>query len=196
MEKLAPTDHDVHDLIRKRWSPRAFSPAPVTDAALRSLMEAARWSASCANEQPWHFIVARREDEADFGRMLACLLPGNQRWVKDAPVLMLSVARLRFAKSGELNRHSFHDVGLATAQLALQATSMGMAIHPMAGFSPELARQTYGIPEDHEAVAAIAAGYLGDPNTLPEDLKKRELAARSRRPQTDFVFAKAWATPY
>lgn len=195
MEKLAPADHEVHELIRKRWSPRAFSDQPVSDAALRSLLEAARWAASCANEQPWHFLVARKTDREQFERMLACLDPGNQRWVKDTAALMISVARLQFAKSGDQNRHAFHDVGLATAQLTLQATAMGLAVHPMAGFDVQRAKETYAIPDGHEPVAAIAMGYPGDPATLPDDLHKRELAARVRKPQTDFVFAGSWGTP-
>ena len=119
MEKPAPADHDVHELIRKRWSPRAFSSTSVGDAELRSLLEAGRWAASCFNEQPWRFLVARRENQEEFDRLLSCLSENNQHWAKGASVLMLSVASQAFAKNGKPNRHALHDVGLAAAQLTL-----------------------------------------------------------------------------
>jgi nitroreductase len=195
MEKPAPADHDVHELIRKRWSPRAFSSTPVGDPELRSLLEAARWAASCFNEQPWRFIVARRENQAEFDRLVSCLSENNQRWAKDSAVLMLSVASKTFAKNGKPNRHALHDVGLAAAQLTLQASALGLAVHQMAGFSTERARELFAIPEDFEPVAAIAIGYPGNPDELPEDLRERELGERSRKPHSEFVFAGKWEAP-
>ena len=108
---------------------------------------------------------------------------------------MLSVASKTFATGGKPNRHALHDVGLAAAQLTLQATALGLGVHHMAGFSSERARELYLIPKDFEPVAAAAIGYPGDPNWLPEDLRERELAQRSRHPQTDFVFVGTWGTP-
>lgn len=195
MEKPAPTHHDVHELIRTRWSPRAFSGEPVSDAALRSVLEASRWAPSCFNEQPWRFIVARREDHAEFDRLLSCLSESNQRWAKNAAVLMISVAAKTFARNGKPNRHALHDVGLAAAQLTLQATALGLAVHQMAGFSTERARELFAIPELFEPVAAIALGYSGSPDALPDDLRERELAGRSRKPQRDFVFSGNWEAP-
>lgn len=195
MEKPAHTDHDVHALIRDRWSPRAFSPEPVTEAALGSLFEAARWAASCFNEQPWRFIVARRESAVEFDRLLSCVNETNRRWAGGAAVLALSVARTTFARNGKPNRHALHDVGLAAAQLTLQATALGLRVHQMAGFSLERARQLYAIPDEFEPVACLAIGRPGDPDQLPDDLRTRELAERSRTPQTEFVFAGTWGSP-
>ncbi|PRP99638.1 nitroreductase family protein [Enhygromyxa salina] len=191
----ASTDHDVHELIRRRWSPLAFSSQPVADRDLRSVLEAARWGPSCFNEQPWRYIVARREQEAEFARMLSCLVEKNQRWAQAAPVLMLSVARLAFAANDRPNRHALHDVGLATAQLSLQAAALGLGVHQMAGFSPDRARELYAIPDSFEPVAAIALGYPGAPDQLPEDLRARDRGARIRHPQAEFVFAGTWDTP-
>ena len=191
----APTDYDVHELIRTRRSPRGFSGRVVGDNELRSLLEAARWAASSFNEQPWRFIVARREDTAEFDRLLSCLGEKNQRWARGAAVLMLSVASTAFARNGKPNRHALHDVGLAVGQLTLQATALGLGVHQMAGFSSDRAREMYSIPGDFEPVAAIAIGEPGDPNELPEDLRERELAVRSRRRHTDFGFVGTWGHP-
>lgn len=188
MEKPAQTAFPVEPLIRRRWSPRAFDERPVEPEKLASLFEAARWSASCYNEQPWSFIVATRDEAAEFARLLSCLVEGNQAWASHAPVLMVSVARLNFTQSGQPNRHAIHDVGLATAQLMLQAIAMGLFAHPMAGFHPDKVRELYGVPQGHEPVAAIAVGYPGDPAMLKEALRQRELAPRVRKSQDDFVF--------
>lgn len=195
MEKPAETASPIAEPLRRRWSPRAFAERAVEADKLLSLFEAARWSASCYNEQPWHFIVATRDDEAAFARLLSCLVEGNRAWAVRAPVLMVSVARLAFAQSGKPNRHAIHDVGLATAQMIVQATAMGLFVHPMAGFDPERVRELYGVPQGYEPVAAIAVGYAGDPAVLSDSLRQRELAPRVRKPVESFVFRGRFARP-
>ena len=192
MEKPAETHYPIHDLLRRRWSPRAFSDRRVDPAIMRSLLEAARWAPSSYNEQPWSFIVATKDDPVEFGRLLSCLVEGNIQWAQHAPVLMVSVARLTFEDDGKPNRHAFHDVGLAVANLIVQATALGLVVHQMAGIFPDKIRELYGIPEGYEAVAGIALGYPGDPQSLPEELRKRELAPRERKPLTEFVFSGSW----
>ncbi|HZS10986.1 MAG TPA: nitroreductase family protein [Nitrospirales bacterium] len=192
MEKPAPAHYPVHELIGRRWSPRAFADRPVEPAVLCSLFEAARWAASSSNEQPWHFLVAAKADTTEFERLLSCLTPGNARWVKDVPVLMMSVARMTFEDDGKPNRHAFHDVGQAVATLAIEATALGLFIHQMAGFYPDKVRELFKLPADYEPVAAIAVGYPGEPERLPDDLKKRERQPRERKPIADFVFTGAW----
>ena len=192
MEKPADNAHPIHDLLKRRWSPRAFSDKPVEPETLRSLWEAARWAPSCFNEQPWYFLVATKRDGAEYDRLLACLNEGNSAWAGRAPVLMVSVARTAFQDDGEPNRHALHDVGQAVANLTLQATALGLFVHQMAGFSPEKVRQAFAVPEGFEPVAAIALGYPGDPTVLPEKLRQRELAPRSRKPLEDFVFSGRW----
>jgi nitroreductase len=187
-------EHPIHETIARRWSPRVFSPVSIDESKLRTLLEAARWAPSSNNEQPWRFMVAVRDDMAAFATMLDVLLPGNQLWAKDAAVLMISFASMTFARNGKPNRHAFHDVGLATENLLLQATALGLWAHPMAGFDIEKARSTYGVPEGFEPVAALAIGVGGDPATLPEDRRQRELAPRVRKPQGEFVFSGTWGS--
>ena len=183
----AATAYPVHPLIRERWSPRAFADRPVDRETLGSLLEAARWAASCYNEQPWLFLVARKEDGPAFERALSCLVPFNQAWARHAPVLLLSFARTTFARNGQPNRHAFHDVGAATAQLALQATALGLAAHPMAGIDLDRIRAAYELPQGVEPVAAIAVGWPGDPEALPESLRESEKAPRTRKSLDEMV---------
>src|SRR5256884_347845 len=166
MEKPAETKYPVEEILRRRWSPRAFSDRTVEPEKLQSLFEAARWAPSSFNEQPWSFIVTTRQDPEDHAQLLSCLVQGNQKWARLAPVLMVSVAKLNFEKTGAPNRHAFHDVGLAVGNLLVEATALGLVVHQMAGFSVDKVREVYEVPEGFEPVAAIAVGYLADPEVL------------------------------
>lgn len=192
MEKPAATQVPIHDLLARRWSPRAFAEQPVESDKLASLFEAVRWAPSSSNEQPWRFVVATKDDQAAYDRLLACLLEGNRKWAFRAPVLLVSVARLQFEEDGKPNRHAFHDTGLATENLLLQATALGLVAHPMAGFDIEKARADLEIPSGYEPVAMIAVGYPGELSVLPDYLQQRELNPRERKPLTEIAFSGQW----
>ena len=192
MHKPASTEAPIHDLIRERWSPRAFSEKSVAPEVLRSLFEAARWAASSNNEQPWVYLVATKEDAENFAKMLGVLVEFNADWAKHAPVLALSVAHLKMGRDGKANRVALHDVGTASAQLTFEANSRGLFVHQMAGFQAEKAREVFGIPPDWEPVAAMAMGYPGNPDSLPQKLRERELAPRTRKPLKEFVMTGTW----
>ncbi|MFO1069949.1 MAG: nitroreductase family protein [Geminicoccaceae bacterium] len=196
MDKPAPTTVPLAAPIRARWSPRAFAATVPTDAELRSLLEAARWAASCVNEQPWRFIVAVKGRGDAWQRLFDCLAAGNQSWCAAVPVLMLSVAVPGFRRNGNANRHAQHDVGMASAQLAVQAADMGLAVHFMAGFDVDRARAAFAIPADHQPMAAIAVGHPGDPATLTEEQRGRELAPRARLELGEIAFAGDWGRPF
>lgn len=192
MDRTAPADHPVYDLVARRYSPRAFTEQDVTPAQVLSLLEAARWAASCFNEQPWRYIVAMRDQTEIYQKLLGCLVEANRVWAGKAPVLMLSVASTHFSHNGKPNPHAWHDLGQASANMALQAETLGLQIHQMAGFDRERARTVFAIPEGFEPVAAIAVGHPGDASLLPEPLRERETAPRQRRPVTDFIHGNTW----
>jgi nitroreductase len=195
MEKVADVAYAIHNLFKHRWSPRAFSERRVEPGTLRSLLEAARWAASCANEQPWNFIVATKDEPQEFEQMLSCLVEGNIGWAKNAPVLMISVARLNFEKSGAPIRTAYYDVGQSVANMALEAVAEGLQIHQMAGIVVDKVREVYGIPEGFDPVTGIAVGYPGDPNTLSEKRRESELGPSKRKASSSFVFEGRWAEP-
>ena len=197
MRKPAPPDAGVHELIRERWSPRAFSGAPIPTHDLALLLEAAQWAPSSLNEQPWRFVVADRSRNPEMhARVLSTLVPANVAWAQRAPVLIVAVARMTYARNGALNRHAFYDTGAAVVQLALQATSMGLGIHQMGGFNPDQARAALSIPEGYEPVAVLAIGHPGDANKLSDELRARELAPRQRRPLSETVYNGVWGQPW
>jgi nitroreductase len=188
-------EYPVHELIARRYSGRAFNSRPVDASMIGSVLRAARWAASSSNEQPWSFIVTAKEQPSGYDRLLGCLVEFNIQWAKHAPILILSVARLNFLSTGKPNRYAFHDVGQATANLALQAAAMGLMAHPMAGFDAEKARNEFAIPEGFDPVAVIAVGYPGDHANLSDKLRERELAPRQRRLMRDFIFSGTWGEP-
>ena len=192
--KAARPDYSIHDLIANRWSPYAFDGRPVEQEKLYSCLEAARWAASSYNEQPWSFILATRDNPAAFNAMLECLVEANQEWAARAGVLMLTVTSRSFVRNGKPNRMAEHDIGLAIGNLTVQATSLGLAVHQMAGINPSKARQVYAIPESHDPLTAVAIGYVADPKA-EDAFAERDRAPRSRKPLSEFVFTGTWGTP-
>jgi hypothetical protein len=136
--------------------------------------------------------MATRQDPGEFDRLLSCLIPANQAWAKAAPVLVLGVVSLRFSKTKKDNRAAVHDLGLASANLVLEATARGLSVHQMIGILPDRARELYQIPPQAEAWTAMAIGYRANADELPADLRERDLAPRKRKPTSQFVFAAKW----
>jgi nitroreductase len=192
--KPAQTDHPVHELIAARWSPYAFSDRPVSQVDVCSLFEAARWAPSSYNEQPWSYIVASKENAAEFARLLSCLVKGNQAWAKAAPVLALGCTNLKFKLNGKPNAAAQHDLGLASGTLLVEATSRGLVVHQMIGILPDRARELYQIPADIQPLTGLAIGYEGDLSSLPENIRERDKARRGRKPQAEFVFTGKWGS--
>lgn len=196
MQKPAVTNYELHPLIRDRWSPVCFTKKPIEPTILASLFEAARWAPSSYNEQPWMFCLATQDQPAEFAAMLGCLMEANQVWAKHAYALVISVAKLHFDRNGKPNRHAFHDVGLATQNLFLQALQHGIYCHPMAGFDIDKAREVLAIPLTHEASTAIAIGYAAeDLSKFDAGLQQRDQSARSRKPLAGMVSTGKFGNP-
>jgi nitroreductase len=192
-EKLGKSEAPVDDLFLRRWSPRAFAETPVDIDTLKAIFSAGQWAASSYNEQPWRFVVGRLGDPV-WLRIFESLTSANQSWTKSAPVLFASFAKKTFSQNGAANRVAQHDVGAASAQISLEATSHGLYTHGMAGFDREKLAMFFDVPKDFEAVACWALGYRGDPETLDEQQKQMELSPRKRRALAEIVFS-AWGSP-
>ena len=194
LKKSAVTQVAIADLIAHRWSPRAIDPdQPVSREQILALLEAARWAPSCFGDQPWRYLLWDRfRDAAAWQQAFECLAEGNQGWVKNAPLLLLSIATPNFGHNNKSNRWAQHDTGAASENLCLQATALGLVAHQMGGFDPEQAKIRFNIPTDHVCMAMIAVGHPGPTEVLPEALRERELAARERKPLAEMVFEGAW----
>lgn len=184
--KLAATAHPVLDIIRKRWSPRAFTNEIVSDEKLNSMFEAARWAASSNNEQPWEYYYAVK-GTAGWHKLFNGLSEGNQKWVQHATILMACVSNKKFKKNGKDNSTAEHDLGLANSHIFLQAVAEGFYMHGMAGFDPVKIKETLALPHDKKVVCMMAGGYLGKPEILDEKNKASETEPRSRKTISEFV---------
>jgi nitroreductase len=172
--------------ISHRWSPRSFVETPVSFEDLKIVLEAARWSASSSNAQPWRFLVGVHGSETH-DKIFSTLVPGNQIWAGKPSVLILGFAMLKNDK-GDANRYAMYDLGQAVSSLTTQAAALGLATHSMGGFDHDAARTAFGLTEDHGIGAVTALGYQGEPQALPtEDLLQREVAARTRKPLSEIA---------
>jgi nitroreductase len=191
-----PTDNQfpIHEILKKRWSTRAFSAQPVEGEKLLSLFEAARWSPSSRNAQPWAFVIATAEDEAFHAGFVASLTGSNPQWAMAAPVLVLAVAE-REPVAGVPNAWAMYDLGQAVANLTVQASAMDLYVHQMGGFDREKARALFHVPQGYDPAVAMAIGYMGNVEDLPDPLRLREKEARQRKPLDSFVFAGRWHRP-
>ncbi len=184
--KIPQTKYPILDVLKNRWSARSFSDKKISQEALNQLLEAAAWAFSSMNEQPWRYIYAFKGEPA-FDQLWNCLMAGNQPWAKDAAVLILSLANTKFA-NGNSNRHAYHDVGAANANLLTEATANSIYGHLMGGFDYPKTQNEFNLPEHLEPVAIIALGYLDDPKKLEEPFLSRELTGRTRKPLDEISF--------
>jgi nitroreductase len=176
---------EIDSMFIDRWSPRAFDSEPLSQRQVDTLFEAARWSPSCYNEQPWLFVYATTE--VDRERFLPALVEGNQSWAKRVPLLMFLLCRRTFAFNGKENRHAPFDAGAAWMSLALQARKLGLHAHAMAGFSREKTYEILQAPVDeYDIMAAIAVGRRAEPSILPENIAAKDVPS-DRKPRGEMA---------
>jgi nitroreductase len=184
--KQALPDFPVHSLIASRWSPRAYSSKPVETEKLQRIFEAARWSASASNQQPWYFMVGFKGDVVN-RKIFETMVEFNKLWVVNAPVLVLGISKTTNSK-GDPNKYSTYDLGQSVAILSLQAKAEGIYVHQMAGFNADLAASSLEIPDDYKVIVAFTLGYRAESKILHPSLQKIELSPRTRRPISESVF--------
>ena len=179
-------------VIRNRYSPRAYSPKPLTEEEITSLFEAARWAASARNLQPWRFIYATPDNKERWNKLFDCLIEFNQEWVKSAPFLMLVLAQKIDPERSTVREQVSYDLGLAMGNFTAQAGHLGIYLRNMGGFSSEKAISHFNIPSIYEPVVMVAAGYLGDEDQLDEKLKVPKDKDRVRRALDQIIFEGDW----
>ncbi|WP_027003823.1 nitroreductase family protein [Hugenholtzia roseola] len=189
MIKKLTTQTPVLDLIRNRWSPRAFAERDLSQEVVASLIEAAGCAPSAMNEQPWRFVVALRQEEAAFQTLCDLLLEGNKKWAKNAAALVVVLGKQTYSLNGKPNGNAAHDAGMATQNLLLQALSLEVYGHVMEGFEKEKATAVLGLSPDFKPVTMLALGYLGQADSLEEPYYTRETTPRSRKAVEEICFS-------
>jgi nitroreductase len=172
ISRLRPDTFGINTLILGRWSPRAFLDQPVPEEDLLAILEAARWAPSCFNEQPWRFLVARKEPA--LSRLRECLTEKNRTWANRAPVLLAVLSVPNFSLDNSPNRWNAFDAGAAWGYLALEAHRRGLVAHGMGGFSPKAVRIAFNVPETWGVQALVAVGYRGPADLLSAEQQQQE----------------------
>lgn len=189
-DRPAQTSTPIHSVLAHRWSPRAFdATVDLDETKLRAALEAARWSASAANTQPWRFLVARRGTDA-FATVFEHLQGANSAWAGSAGALIVGVTRTA-NDDGDPQPWAEYDLGQALAHFSVQAHHDGLHVHQMGGFRAAGIHDAFGLAEDLRVMSVAAVGLLGDAETLPEGLREREGAARTRLPLEELLLVDA-----
>ena len=189
-EKKIETQEKIHEFISNRWSGRAYDrKQSVAHKDIISLLEAARWAPSCFGEEPWRYIVCNKKTSPSaWGKAYSCLTEGNQSWAINAPVLILALANTIFSHNKKLNRWSQYDTGAASMSLCIQATTMGLMVHQMGGFSAERATELFLIPDQYISMAMMAVGYQLPKDEITQEMMERESSERQRNPLAEQFF--------
>jgi len=180
-------EYPIAEVIKSRKSSRAYADQEVDQEVINALFEAARWAPSSMNEQPWRYIYATKNNSSLWEKIFETLMEGNKVWAKNAPLLVLSMAKRTFSQNGQSNATAAYDLGAANALLSIQATEMGLNVHQMGGFNGNKVRESLNIGDDYQLGVILAIGYPGVADQLPDMLKERELAPRIRMAQSEFV---------
>ncbi|AND15327.1 nitroreductase [Rathayibacter tritici] len=189
--RTATTSAPILDVLAERWSPRSYdATATVSDETLTSLLEAARWSPSASNSQPWRFIVARRGSD-EFDRIVSTLAGFNGAWAGSAAVLVVALAETLDAE-GKPRPWASYDLGQSIAHLSVQAHHEGLHVHQMAGFDKDAVRAAFDVDERFDPVTIAAVGVAAEADALSnETLRERETAPRSRLPLAELLLVQA-----
>lgn len=194
MNNPAIVNHNIHSLIKQRWSPRAFENKPVELSKIQSILEAARWAPSAFNEQPWRYMVGIKGDSTYDG-ILSSLVEWNQLWAGKAPVLILNIAKKTFTHNDKPNVTFKYDLGQSVGLMIIEIVNQGLVSHQMSGFDPAIASERLNIPEDYQPVSVTALGYHGNIEDLSEDFAKIEAKPRERKELETIVFSKEFGKP-
>lgn len=198
IEKQAVTQFEIHELLAKRWSGRAYDATRTVDnKTIGQLIEAARWSPSCFGDQPWRFVICNKStDTTAWDKAFDCLVEGNQSWAKNAPVLILICSDTQLSANGKPNPFGKYDTGAAMMSLSVQATELGLMVHQMGGYKADQAREAFAVPEQFDTIAMATVGYQLAEEDLPEDTKERELSERSRADFSSHFFTGTWGQSF
>ena len=172
------------ELLRNRKATRAIDERPVEPEKVQAILEAARLSASCGNNQPWRFLVLTEPDALEKGR--EALSRGNY-WAKTAQLLIFGYSEPELDCVIGPREYYLFDLGMAVQNILLQATELDLVARPMAGYSPSKVKETFNFPDEFQVMVAIAIGYEGDISTLQERHQETSRRPRQRKPLEETV---------
>lgn len=186
---------DVAEAIRQRRAKRALQDKAIEKEKVDALVEAARLSASCFNNQPWRLVFAMRKQSLD--AVKGALAKGNV-WATRAPLIVVVAAKEPDdCQLSDRRNYFLFDCGLAIGQLELRATELGLIAHPIAGYDPVRVKESLDIPEEYIVITLVICGYPGGDDSLLSDKQKDiEKTRPERKAIGDNIFSDEWGKPY
>jgi nitroreductase len=185
----------LHPLLSSRWSPARFDElAEVNSDEVDSILDAARWSPSAGNSQPWAFIVGQRGD-ATHARLVPHLARSSAPWASTASLLVANLTH-RYVQDTdwEYSEFSLYDLGQAVAHMTVQAQSLGLATRQFRAFDRDGLTREFAVPQHWEVTTMSAFGRPASDSRRDQDAELgRERAPRIRRPSDRLLWPHAAA---
>ena len=159
---------DLMELVKNRYSCRAYRSQPVEPGKLDYIMECVRFAPSACNKQPWRFRVVA--DKADQAKLQQCY---DREWFKTAPLYIIaSVLHDEEWVRADGKRHGNIDIAIAVEHLCLAATEQGLGTCWVCNFNADLCKQLFNLSETEEAAVLIPVGYAAD---IPTEKKRKDI---------------------
>lgn len=188
-------DSRLTELLRDRWSPRSFDPHHViADDDLLALLQAAQWTPSAGNSQPWSFIVARRGDRTH-EVIVDQLARGNASWAPQASAILLAIAQVSTGledDAPDFSDYAEYDLGQAAAHVTIQARALGLETRQFAGFDHEGIATAFKIPGNFKVMVGIAVGVHLPSLDADGEQQARDARPRVRKDVSDFAYSDTW----
>ncbi len=168
---------DFQELIRKRFSVRAYLPDPVDDEKLARVLEAAILAPTAANRQPFRLIVVHTEGREDELRRIY-----NKDWFVQAPLVICAcgVPEERWVGEDGVDYLGV-DIAIVMDHLILAATDEGLGTCWIGAFNKDVAREVLHIPEDIQPIVFTPLGFPAE-----------RAGPKVRRPQVDLIMYEQW----
>ena len=182
MKKPADTLVNFNPILKERWSPRSFeSDYEISDEDVTAILEAARWSPSANNSQPWRFIVARK-GSSEFEKISKHLSGFNAVWAPNAALFILIAAQTT-NPDGTARPLALYDAGIASANATTEAHHRGLAVHQIAGFDHDAIVTEFNLGLGLRPLTILVTGKQAPADKLEEQaLRDRETSKRERLP--------------
>jgi nitroreductase len=147
------------NFIFSRRSIRRFTPEKVSEAQIKSLLEAAMAAPTAMNMKPWHFVVV---DDPSKMAELRKILPFGKM---DAPLAISVCGNMQSIRRAVLERFWIQDCSAATENLLLAANAMGLGavwcgVHPINRLEASVSR----VLELPNRVIPLNIIYIGHPS--------------------------------
>ena len=146
------------ELVKNRYSCRAYKSLNVEKEKLDYILECVRLAPSAVNKQPWRFHII--SDEEGKAKLQQCY---NREWVKTAPMYIIaSILHDEEWVRADGKHHGDIDIAIAVEHLCLSATEQGLATCWVCNFDAALCKESFAHPEKEEPAVIIPLGYAAD----------------------------------